>query len=361
MEDYKYNAIVDWVRNYISDNNLKPDDRFLTEMELCNIHNVSRQTVRQALMKLESDNILKRVRGSGTFVSSGIRTPTAMTGTVGVISTYFSNYIFPHIITGIESVLNDAGCPIQIATTHNLGSEEAQAIRNMLNSNVSGFIIEPSRSALPSLNTGLYDEIRQRGIPLVFFNAKYEWSDAPYVAMDDIAAGKKAADHLFECGHKKLAGFFVFDNLQGHNRYRGFIESCFAHGETEAEKNVYWYAAGSGSKLFSHDKKRILEMLESSTAVVCYNDMLALELLKFCRKNEIKVPDDISIISIDDSKYAAICDVPLTSVHHPHTGLGEAAAKALLRYMDNPDSKQENILFTPELVVRKSVKQISGR
>ncbi|MBQ8568196.1 MAG: GntR family transcriptional regulator [Oscillospiraceae bacterium] len=358
MEDYKYNSIVDWVKKYIAENNLKADDRFLTEMELCTIHNVSRQTVRQALMKLESDNIIKRIRGSGTFVSNGIRPIPAMTGTVGVISTYFSDYIFPHIITGIENVLNDAGCPIQIATTHNLGSEEAQAIKNMLASNVRGLIIEPSRSALPNPNRKLYDEIRQNGIPLVFFNAKYDWSDAPYVAMDDISAGRIAADHLFDCGHKKISGFFVFDNLQGHKRYQGFIESCFAHGETETEKNVYWYAAGHGSRLFSHDKKRILDMLTSSTAVVCYNDMLALELLKFCRKNGIRVPEDVSVIGIDDSKYAAICDVPLTSVHHPHSGLGEATAKMLLRYMENPDAEQQSIVFPPELVIRNSVKKI---
>ena len=361
MEDYKYNSIVDWVKNYIAEKHLKPNDRFLTEMELCSIHNVSRQTVRQALMKLESDNIIKRVRGSGTFVSDGIRPKSAMTGTVGVISTYFSDYIFPHIITGIESVLNDAGCPIQLAITHNLGSEEAQAIKNMLASNVCGIIVEPSRSALPNLNTELYEEIRKSGIPLVFFNAKYEWSGAPCVAMDDIAAGKLAADYLFDCGHKKLSGFFVFDNLQGHNRYRGFIESCFEHGETEIEKNVLWYAAENCSKLFSNEKKHILDMLHNSTAVVCYNDMLALELLKFCRKNGIRVPEDVSVIGIDNSKYAAICNVPLTSVHHPHSALGEAAAKELLRYMENPDSEQRNILFPPELVIRNSVKKINGR
>ena len=72
MEDYKYTAIIDWTVNYIKDNHLKPDDKFFTENERCTMHNVSRQTVRQALMKLESDNVIKRVRGSGTFVSGGI-------------------------------------------------------------------------------------------------------------------------------------------------------------------------------------------------------------------------------------------------------------------------------------------------
>ncbi|MBQ3841457.1 MAG: GntR family transcriptional regulator [Ruminiclostridium sp.] len=358
MEDYKYLAIVDWVKKYIADEHLKADDRFLTEKELCAIHNVSRQTVRQALMKLESDNIIKRVRGSGTFVSGGNQPRPVVTGNVGVVSTYFSDYIFPHIITGIEGVLNDAGCPIQLAITHNLVSEETQALKSMLTNGVRGLIVEPSKSALPNPNAALYKEIREIGIPLVFFNAKYEWSDFPYVAMDDTAAGRIVTDHLFDCGHDKISGLFVFDNMQGHKRYLGFTESCLAHGKTDAEQNVMWYAAEDSAKLFIYNKRRILDMLENSTAVVCFNDMLALNLLKFCRENGIRVPDDISVVGIDNSKYAAICDIPLTTAHHPHGRLGEAAAEALLRCMENPELGRHDIIFTPELVVRESVKRL---
>lgn len=359
MEDYKYLTIVDWVKNYIVTENLKPNDRFLTEMELCSIHNVSRQTVRQAMMKLESENIIKRVRGSGTFVSEGIRPAAAVTGTIGVISTYFSDYIFPHIITGIESVINETACPIQIAITHNRGIEEAQALSGMLANGVRGLIVEPSKSALPNMNMGLYDKIDRSGIPLVFFNAKYEWSSAPCVAMDDVAAGKTVTNYLFDCGHRVISGFFVFDNIQGHKRYRGFMESCIAHGNTDAEQNVFWYAAQESAKMFTYEKNRILDILKSSSAIVCYNDMLAVEMLKFCRENGLRVPEDVSVVGIDDSKYAAVCDVPLTTVHHPHSGLGEAAARALLKRIEAPGAVQHDILFTPELVVRESVKTIN--
>ena len=360
MEDYKYLAIVDWVKNYIAAEKLKPNDRFLTEKELCEIHNVSRQTVRQALLKLEGDDVIRRVRGSGTFVSGAQAAAPQRTaaGNVGVISTYFSDYIFPHIITGIESVLNDAGCPIQLAITHNLVSEETSALKSMLANGVRGLIVEPSKSALPNPNIELYDQIKSSGIPLIFFNAKYEWSDFPYVAMDDTAAGRVVTDYLFDRGHTKISGLFVFDNMQGHKRYRGFAESCLAHGKTDAEQNVLWYAAEDGSKMFGYDKRRILDMLENSTAVVCFNDMLALGMLKFCRDNGIRVPDDVSVVGIDDSKYAAICDIPLTTAHHPHGRLGEAAAEALLRRMETPDLIQHDILFTPELVVRESVKRV---
>ena len=58
MEDYKYLAIVDWIKNYIVSEHLQPNDRFLSEKELCAIHSVSRQTVRQALKCLENDGVI---------------------------------------------------------------------------------------------------------------------------------------------------------------------------------------------------------------------------------------------------------------------------------------------------------------
>ena len=359
MEDYKYLTIVEWVKNYILTHGLKPNDRFLTEKELCSVHGVSRQTVRQALMQLERENILCRVRGSGTFVKSVISAPNAVSRNVGVISTYFSDYIFPHIVTGIERMLNDASCPMTLATTHNRVAEETQALTSMMSNGVRGLIVEPSKSALPNPNIELYREIRRSNIPVVFFNAKYPWADMPCVALDDEAAGKMVTDYLFKCGHKDIGGIFLMDDIQGHKRYSGFINSCMEHGAQSSEKNVVWYSSAEKDELFESLREKISELLGRVSAVVCYNDMIAVRLMKFCRENGISVPDDISVTGIDDSNYARICDVPLTTVKHPHRRLGEAAAELLLELMRPNAGEHADKIFEPELVVRDSVRIIS--
>lgn len=359
MDDYKYLAIVEWVKNYIKLQKLKPNDKFLTEKELCEIHGVSRQTVRQALLRLENENVICRVRGSGTFVKGGISDEPRKLRSVGVISTYFSDYIFPHIVTGIESVLVSAGYSMQLAITHNQVYEETQALKSMISSGVQGLIVEPSKSALPNPNTELYREIKEQNIPLVFFNAKYPWADFPYVAMDDEAAGRIVTDHLFERGHTQISGIFALDDIQGHKRYSGFIQSCIAHNANTAEKNVIWYSTADRNSMFKNSKDKLIELIAGSTAIVCYNDKLAVNLLQFCKENGIKVPQQLSIVGIDNSKYASICDVPLTTVHHPHRVLGEAAAKMLISQIDSYPSQQEDMLFVPELIVRDSVKSMN--
>ena len=362
MENYKYLMIVEWVRKYIKEKGLRPKDRFLTEKQLCDIHGVSRQTVRQALMLLESADIIMRVRGSGTFVGSGAGRSGQNTvkGSIGVISTYFSDYIFPHIVTGAESVLGAAGSTMQLAITHNQVAEEYQALCSMLANGVQGLIVEPSKSALPNPNMELYARLKHENIPLVFFNAKYPWADQPCAAMDDHAAGRIVTDHLFDCGHTEIAGIFALDDIQGHKRYSGFMDSCLAHGVKGSENNVLWYATAERTDMFTNSADKLLELLRGKTAVVCYNDMIAVKLLRLCRENGLRVPDDISVAGIDDSQYASICEVPLTTVHHPQKKLGEAAAKLLLDMIDGI-TPAGDLLFTPELVVRDSVKDMRMR
>lgn len=358
MEDYKYLAIVKWAKDYIVSEGLQPNDRFLSEKELCEIHGVSRQTVRQALNCLENENVITRQRGSGTFVKGGLAKSLSRDLRIGVVSTYFSDYIFPQIVTGIESVLNDSGIAMQLAITHNQVYEEAQALKTMIANGVQGLIVEPSKSALPNPNTELYQEIKRSRIPVVFFNAKYPWADFPLAAMNDDAAGKIVTDYLFDCGHRKICGIFALDDIQGHKRYGGFMRSCIEHDVKTAEKDVIWFATAERSSIFLYAQAKLLEMLRRSTAVVCYNDKLAINLLRFCRQHDINVPEDLSIVGIDDSKYSSICDVPLTTVRHPHEILGDTAAKMLIEQMNNPKEHQEDTIFTPELVIRESVRRI---
>lgn len=356
MDDFKYLNIVEWAKEYIKTNHLHEGSKFFSEKELCDIHGVSRQTVRQALMTLENENIILRKRGSGTFIRSAAKTVVPSNFTVGVISTYFSDYIFPSIVTGIEKVLKENDVVMQLSITHNNVADETRALKTMLSQDVNGLIIEPSKSALPNPNMKLYEKIKQMNIPVVFFNAKYPWSDFPCVAMDDVAAGRIVTEHLWEIGHRHISGIFALDDSQGHNRYSGYMETLLKHNCPAAEQNVLWYSTAERKTFFTLSEERILRLLHDSTAVVCYNDNIAVSLLSFCRKHNIKVPDDISIVGIDNAKLAKICEVPLTTATHPHQQLGEKTAQKLMEAIANPGAYQKDEFFTPELIVRKSTK-----
>ena len=132
------------------------------------------------------------------------------------------------------------------------------------------------------------------------------------------------------------------------------MNSLIEHNIPMPEKRVLWFPAAEQSALFANSGAELSALLDDSTAVVCYNDGLAVELLRFCRQQGRNVPGDLSVVGIDDSNLARICEIPLTSVQHPKEQLGETAATILLEQMSNPTLKVKDTLFLPKLIKRAS-------
>ncbi len=90
-------------------------------------------------------------------------------------------------------------------------------------------------------------------------------------------------------------------------------------------------------------------------SVVCYNDQIALQVLRAMEELEVNCPQDIAVTGYDDSYLAASCRVPLTTVTHPQERLGQMAAELLLQLIRDPEQvTQTQVLIQPELVVRES-------
>ncbi|NLO39807.1 MAG: substrate-binding domain-containing protein [Ruminiclostridium sp.] len=353
----KYMDIVDWAVDQIASDVFKPKDKFLSEAALGEKFRCSRQTVRRALEVLEQQGHIIRIQGSGTYISPGfhpIRFKTAekrgISRTVGLISTFMDNYIFPSIIRGIEGVFSSNGIALQLASTNNLVSGETRSLQMMLERHLDGLIVEPTRSALPCANLDLYHTIRQRGIPLLFIDSFYPELSIPYVTLDDVKAGYAATKYLIGRGHRDIAGIFPHSNRQGHLRYLGYVKALAEQGIAIQDHFVFWHSKEDMHQILHSEK--LLEGLSACTAVLCYNDFTALTLIDFLRQNGRNVPNDLSVVGIDNSELAKISS--LTSVVHPAEQLGEAAANLLVSMINGAEGK--NILFPPQLVMRTSVK-----
>ena len=99
------------------------------------------------------------------------------------------------------------------------------------------------------------------------------------------------------------------------------------------------------------------DLLSTCTAVVCYNDQIALKFIDFVRKRGLDIPGDISLVSFDDSQLAVVSEIKLTTVAHPKELLGEEAAKAMIN-MINRTKDYYDIKMEPKLIVRGSTKKL---
>ena len=354
----KYVLLKDFIKNSIESGELAPGKKIFSENELAARFSISRHTVRQAVGEMVNEGLLYRTQGSGTFVSSGKSAKKEKSRIIGVITTYLDDYIFPGIIKGIDNKLGSQGYSMILSHTDNKVEREAQCISNMLQKNVDGFIIEPTKSALPNPNQKLYADMIKRGIPFVQINGYYPGHQYSYIVEDDEAGGDMAACHLFQLGHRRIGGIFKVDDIQGHNRYKGVVKAHRNRGFLIAENAVIWYTTEDMDAMFDDNGRDILlKRLDGCTAVICYNDQVALKLLDVFKRAGKEVPKDISVVSFDDSELAVASDVKLTSVAHPGSKLGEKAAAGLLDLLRCKSAIiRESII--PELIIRASADRI---
>ncbi|NLU52903.1 MAG: substrate-binding domain-containing protein [Clostridiaceae bacterium] len=353
----KYMELVNWVKEKINQNELKPGDRLYSEHEFSSMFNMSRQTVRQGISVLERDNIIERRQGSGTYVKDIYASDRQKTMNIAVVTTYVDSYIFPNIIKGIEDVTSKAGYNAQISFTYNSHVKESEVLKNILEkNNIDGLIIETTKSALPNPNLEYYHEILKRKLPILFLNCYYPGLNIPHVSMNDREVGLMAANYLIECGHEKIAGIFKSDDYQGHLRYAGYRKGMADHGLQVMDEHILWLDT-EDQRHMADNVDRILRRLQNCTACLCYNDEVAFEIVNICLKNGIRIPEDLSIISVDNSHLANLCEVPLTSIGYPFLEIGKAIAENLLKMIDDPSFNGMKE-FTPSITVRESVKKI---
>ena len=354
----KYERIVSWVQTEIEDGALSRGDKLPSENELMERFRVSRQTVRRAMEELTEKGVVEGRRGSGTYVTVNTRRYAAGKEIrIAVMLTYVDTYIFPSIIKGIESVLSSEGCTLQIAMTDNAVEKERMLLKEFIHTqSVDGIIAETVKSALPNPNMELYREIENMGIPVLFVNSYYKELDIPHISMDDRKAGYLAAKHLAECGHTRIGGIFKADDGQGHLRYAGYTDALMEQEIKIRGDQVIWIDSEE-LRTMGEESAKFLKRLKGCTACVCYNDETAYKIVEIFRKAGHRVPEDLSVVGIDNSGLAKFCPVPLTSVENPVEKLGRTAAERMTWKIFR-NEEMETVEFEPQLIMRNSVQVI---
>jgi len=356
MTKPKYEVVKDYLIEYIQSEQLKFDDVIPTESDLMEQLQVSRHTIRKAISDLVNKGWLYSHQGRGTYVLDPNADNKIHGKMIGVITTYFKDYIFPEILSGIDNILSEEGYSILLGTTKNNSAKERVVLQNMLNNQLAGLIVEPTKSVYPNHNLDLYEKFIHRGIPIVFIHATYRGLEEAYIVEDDRYAGYIATKHLIDYGHQNIIGIFKQDDVQGHGRYNGFID---AHNEAKLplSERVIWFSTEERKSFMNEAAIALwLENFKHATAFVCYNDEIACDLIELLKKMGYQVPSNYSIVSFDNSNLADKLETTLTTVAHPKAILGEKAAEAILSMIIAPKNKITEVI-RPELIIRNSTQK----
>ncbi len=345
-ESLKYVKLYNWARTLILSGVLKSGEKMLSEHMLQKKFGVSRQTVRTALNMLEEDGLIKRVRGSGTYISYESGGDKGDAPHIGLIMSYFADYMFPDIYEGIESVMREKGIGIDVAVTKNKVNSESVYLERFLNSNVSGLIVEGTRSSFPNPNLKLYRELEKRNIPIIFIHNHYSNLNCASVEMADERCSYELTRMLIDYGHRKIGAIFKYDDMQGIERYKGFME-CMSENDLKINDDcIKWYSTKDFDYQFS--RKSMLGFMKKTgdcTALIMYNDEIAEKYVEFAESRGVHIPEDISIVSFDNTRLSESAELKLTSAIHPKFELGKRAARNLIRMMDSTERRDQNFSY----------------
>lgn len=352
----KYYQLIEDLKGQILAGAFQAGDKLPSENELASRYQVSRQTVRKALGILENAGYIYAEHGRGTFCSELVK-HTHSSRNIAVMTTYLSDYIFPRVIKGIDESLTKEGYSIILKNTKNSRSQEAKCLEELLQKDIDGLIVEPSKSHIYCQHVNLYDKLDKFKIPYVFIQGNYvQMEEKPSVLMDDCKGGYLVTKHLIELGHKDIVGVFKADDSQGQNRHRGYVKALQEAGIPYNPENIIWFYT-EDREVHPYDAiSRMVKNKKKIDAVVGYNDQTAINVIVALRRMGIKIPEDVSITGYDNSYMASYGGLKLTTIAHPHEKLGEIAAKLLLELMKNKDIDEEkkHILVEPEIIIGNS-------
>jgi LacI family transcriptional regulator len=270
---------------------------------------------------------------------------------VGVLLPDITNSVFSPILSGVTEALGEAGYSVVVADAGTEGERQIKLFNELLARRVDGLVL-----ATASRSDPLVDRTLETGVPTVLVNRAESGNRVASVVSDDGEGMRLAVEHLLERGHRSIGHIAGPPNLStGFLRRRGLEASLAAHSLSPVATTI--------ARAFSREEGRLacLALLDKTcraTAIVAANDLLAMGAYEALRERGLNCPADISIVGHNDMPLVDMIDPPLTTVRIRHRTMGREAARLLLSQMQDVDTPVQSIVLTPELIVRRSTRQL---
>lgn len=330
----KYKWLAARLRDLIERNIRDGINRLPTEKELCWKYKVSRQTARTALTVLEQEGLIVRKQGSGSYITG--RSANPQKDIIAVLISNDRDYVYPDLLNGIHYALLQNGYTDHVYVTREHTFTEREILLGLLENPPRGIIVEGCKSALPNPNLSLYQKLKDKGCTIVFLNSRYKsLKGCLYVTADNFSGSVLLVRHLLELGHTCAAGIFRYDDLQGIERFRGFSEAFIEAQIPVLDEQIFWLGAEEVHHLqhcldSSYIRQIVRKLPASCTAVVCHNDIIAYALIKELTIEGYRLPEDIAIVSFDDSYLSDSDLLSVTSLSHGTLRPGNIAAQIMV-------------------------------
>ncbi|MGV9194751.1 LacI family DNA-binding transcriptional regulator [Microbacterium sp. MC2] len=317
--------------------------------------NVSQSTVSRVLhnsssiSKATHERVHAAMAKLGYSPNAAARTLiTGRSNFIGLVVSNITNPFYPEVIESIVGAAAQRGFNVLLCNTQEDRDLQASYLDLLIEHQIDGAILTSTlidgRDALTKVNM---DQI-----PVVMVNRTVSGVTADAVRIDNFEAGRLVADHLADLGHVELA-FVGGLEATSTNRARrdGFRFGLSERGIQLTDDRVVHgqFTRDSGHRLAA----QLIDTPRRPTALFCADDMVAFGAIDAVMDAGLRVPEDVSIVGVDDVPAASLRQVGLTTVRQPAAEMGRRALNLLLERIEGLASAEPvEIVLRPQLIVR---------
>ncbi|MBW5444713.1 catabolite control protein A [Cohnella sp. CFH 77786] len=278
------------------------------------------------------------------------------TTTVGVVIPDIANANFAEVARGIEDIANMYHYNIILSNADKRKDKEIRVVNTLLEKQVDGLLFMGgvvTDEHLQAFNTS--------NVPIVLCATTDEKGTMPSVDIDHEGASFDAVTKLIEEGHRDIA--MISGTLQdpagGYARFQGYKRALEKAGITYREDYVrvgnYRYESGvEATEYFLH-------LSDRPTAIFAATDEMAIGSIHCLQDAGLTVPEDVSVISVDNSRMASMVRPLLTTVAQPMYDIGAVSMRLLTKLMKKESVENARVTLPHELIMRRSVAAPRGK
>ncbi len=270
--------------------------------------------------------------------------------TIAIIVGDISNPHFSIMIKEMEAKLREYGYSAFILNTDEDERLERAAIISAISKNVDGIIMCPVQKTRDNI-----DFINKNGIPYVLFGRRFEGKLSNYVICDDLNGGYAAAEHLIKLNHKKLLFIAGPEYISSsRDRLEGARRAAFDNG-LKKEDLIFETVglAANDAHIFGALKEH-----PECTGIICFSDMIALQVCYYLKKLGKSVPEDKSVIGFDNIASKFCLSVMLTSVTSSKTKMSLKAVETLMEVIDKKTDAVFQFVLPTKVIDRETTKKL---
>lgn len=272
------------------------------------------------------------------------------TNIIGVIIPSAEINFFGSVVHGIESMANQHGYNVLIYQSNEQPEYEQKGIETFLSTRVDGILASIAKETLDFHH---YLEIKERGVPLVFFDRANDSLNIPSVVVDDFKGAYYATEHLIRQGYKRVAHITGQQHLKiFKDRLEGYKAALAAYS-IEVEPDLIYQgnvSIAAGRQAIQH----FLELPEPPDAVFAVEDFTALGAVKELKDRDIDMPEAFGVIGFANESFDEHITPSLSSIDQQTVQMGKEAFKLLMELINEGTLVKSRVVLDPVPVYRQS-------